>query len=107
MIFHKNPLLLADHTHEVSYLIFFEIRKDVAKFVICCSFTSWCCLAADNHCKQLGPSSGPMDPKLFDTLKVFLKEFFEKVNFDKSEHKTKTLENYPACKELRNVSLFA
>ena len=30
MIFHENHLL-ADDSHEISYLIFFEIRKDVAK----------------------------------------------------------------------------
>ena len=32
-----------------------------------------------------------------DTLIVFLKEFFEKVNFEKSQQTT----NYPACKELK------
>ena len=37
MIFHKNRLL-ADDSHEISYLIFFlKIRKDDAKFVVCCS----------------------------------------------------------------------
>ena len=35
MIFHENRLL-ADDSHEISYLIFFQIRKDVAK-VVCCS----------------------------------------------------------------------
>ena len=36
MIFHENRLL-AD-SHEISCLIFFsKIRKDVAKFVVCCS----------------------------------------------------------------------
>ena len=34
--------------------------------------------------------------KLFDTMIVFLKEFFEKVNFDKN----KSMKNYPACKEV-------
>ena len=28
--------LLADDSHEISYLIFVETRKDVAKFVVCC-----------------------------------------------------------------------
>ena len=33
MIFHE-----ADDSHEISYLIFVKItRKDVAKFVVCCS----------------------------------------------------------------------
>ena len=37
MIFHENRLL-ADDSHEISYLIFlFKIRKDVAKFVVFCS----------------------------------------------------------------------
>ena len=30
MIFHEN-CLLADNSHEISYLIFFQIREDVAK----------------------------------------------------------------------------
>ena len=36
MIFHENRLL-ADDSHEISYLIFSNIRKDVAEFVVCCS----------------------------------------------------------------------
>ena len=36
MIFHENRLL-ADDSHELSFLISFKIRKDVAKFVVCCS----------------------------------------------------------------------
>ena len=36
MIFHENRLLAGD-SHEISYLIFSKIRKDVAKCVICCS----------------------------------------------------------------------
>ena len=37
IIFHENRLL-ADDSHEISYLIFFsKIMKDVTKFVICCS----------------------------------------------------------------------
>ena len=34
--------------------------------------------------------------KLFDTLIVFLKEFFEKVNFEKNQQTTED-KNYPAC----------
>ena len=40
MIFHEN-CLLADNSHVISYLIFSEIRKIVAKFVVCCS-SDWC-----------------------------------------------------------------
>ena len=36
MIFHENRLL-ADDSHEISYLIFSKIGKDVAKFVVSCS----------------------------------------------------------------------
>ena len=36
MIFHENRLL-ADDSREISYLIFSKIRKDVEKFVVCCS----------------------------------------------------------------------
>ena len=36
MIFHENRLL-ADDSHEISYLIFLKIWEDVAKFVVCCS----------------------------------------------------------------------
>ena len=37
MIFHENRLL-ADDSHEISYLVFFsKIKKDVGKFVVCCS----------------------------------------------------------------------
>ena len=33
---------------------------------------------------------------------VFLKEFFEKVDFEKNQQTTKKPEKYPACKELNN-----
>ena len=36
LTFHANRLL-ADHSHEISYLIFSKIKKDVAKCVVCCS----------------------------------------------------------------------
>ena len=36
MIFHENRLL-ADDSHEISYLILSKIRKDCGKFVDCCS----------------------------------------------------------------------
>ena len=40
MIIHENRLL-ADDSHEISYLILFETRKDGTQFVICCS-GDWC-----------------------------------------------------------------
>ena len=36
MTFHENRLL-ADNSHEIQYLIFSKIQKDVEKFVVCCS----------------------------------------------------------------------
>ena len=50
--------------------------------------------SADNLCKQFGPRPGPTEcrscsgSKLFDTLTVFLKEFLEKVNFEKNRQTT-------------------
>ena len=47
-------------------------------------------LSADNLGKQFGPRSGPTKRrvwsgfKLFDTLKILLKEFFQKVDWKKS-----------------------
>ena len=43
--------------------------------------------SGDNLCKQIGPGS-----KLFDTLIIFLKEFFERVDFEKNQQKTKKRE---------------
>ena len=62
--------------------------------------------SADKLCKQSGPRSGPTKrqawsgSKLFDTLMVFLKDLFEKVNFQNNPQMTKSMQNYPACKEL-------
>ena len=38
--------------------------------------------------------------KLFDTLVVFLKEFFKKVDFDKISRRPKSMQNFPVDKEL-------
>ena len=54
----------------------------------------WVLSSSDNLCKQFGS-------KPFDALIVLLKEFFEKVNFEKKSDKS--LKNYPACKELSMV----
>ena len=56
------------------------------------------------------PRTGPTESrswsgsKLFDTLIVFLKEFFEKDHFEKKSADDKSLKNYPACNELRELS---
>ena len=48
--------------------------------------------SAGTLCKQYGS-------KLFDTLMVFLKEFFEKVDFEKISRRQKSMKNYPGGKE--------
>ena len=50
--------------------------------------------SADNLCKQFGPRSVPTkcqalsESNLFNTLMVFLKEFFKKVVFEKNQQMT-------------------
>ena len=51
-------------------------------------------LCADNLSKQFGPRSGPIKCQArsgfnFLTLKIFLKEFFHKVDFEKNQQTTK------------------
>ena len=51
--------------------------------------------SADNLGKQFGPRSGPTNrwarsgSRLFDILMVFLKDFFQKVNFEKISRRQK------------------
>ena len=52
--------------------------------------------------KQFGPRSGS---KLFDILMVFMKYFFQKVNFEKNQQRTKNMKNYPICNELMNSKI--
>ena len=58
--------------------------------------------SADNLGKQFGPRSGPTNrrawsgSKLFDILMVFLKEFFQKVDFEKNQQTTKKHEKLPS-----------
>ena len=60
--------------------------------------------SADNLCKQFVPRTGPTKcwalsgSKLFDTLIVFLKEFFGKLILKKSRRLRKVCKNYPACR---------
>ena len=59
--------------------------------------------SADNLCKQFGPRPGLTKcqawpgSKLFDTLMVFMKEFFEKVEFGKISRRQKKHAVYFAC----------
>ena len=49
--------------------------------------------SADDFCKQF-------ESNLFDTQMVFLKEFFEKVDFEKNQQTTKNMKIFPGGKEL-------
>ena len=62
---------------------------------------------AYNLCKQTGPRSGTIKCRawsgsnLFDTQMVFLKEFFEKVDFEKKiSRRQKSMKNFPVGNEL-------
>ena len=69
-----------------------------------------CLLSADNLCKQIGPRSGltkcgtSSGYELFCTLVVFLKDFFEKVNFEKNNNSRRqknkqnknSMQNFPS-----------
>ena len=70
------------------------------------NLTVW---SADDFCEQIGPRSGLIKlwswygSNLFDTRIVFLKEFFEKVDFDKNQQTTKEhLKYFQGGKELCN-----
>ena len=60
---------------------------------------------ADRLCQQFGPKSGPTKCwswsgyKPFDTLKVFLKEFWKSWFWKKSAVDNKRMKNFPASKE--------
>ena len=45
-----------------------------------------------------------LDPKPFDTLMVFLKEIFKKVDFEKISRRQKSVKNYPEGKELKQLT---
>ena len=63
--------------------------------------------SADHLYKQFGSRSGQTKcralsgSKMFDTLMVYLKEFFEKVDLEKISKQQKSMQNYPVGKELK------
>ena len=68
--------------------------------------------ARGNFCSLLITFANSLDPDQdcqkdqdcqFNTLNVFLKEFFKKVNFVKISRRQKSMQNYPACKELTTM----
>ena len=68
--------------------------QDVLNIEITFNSASHILSSADNLCKQFGPRSGPTEcwsqsgSKLFNTTILFLKEFFEKVNFENIQQTT-------------------
>ena len=66
---------------------------------VCCPLIN---LACSNSCHLLITFANSLDPdqdqqvKLFDTLLVFLKEFLEKVNFEKNQQTTKKHSKLPS-----------
>ena len=63
--------------------------------------------SADNLCKQFRLRPGPTvccawsGSKLFDTLMLFTKEYFEKMDVENISRQQKIImKNYPACREL-------
>ena len=69
------------------------------------SFVYQCCLLItlanslepDQAQRIFGPDQGPN----CDIPILFLKEFLQKVNFEKNQQMIKCMKNYPACNELR------
>ena len=64
---------------------------------------------AENNSNPLNPNlaeqyfRSDLKSNLFDTLSVFLKEFYEKVHFEKCQQTTKkACKKYPACNEVNN-----
>ena len=60
---------------------------------------------ADNLCKQFGPKSGPtfgLSLIWIQTVRhsdgIFLKEFYKKVDIEKNQQITKSMQNYPVGK---------
>ena len=67
-------------------------RKIVLSFIIFLKLKTYFVGTTKN--KQFGPSSGQnvspdLDPNWFDTLMVFLKEYFKRVDFEKKSADTK------------------
>ena len=64
--------------------------------------------SADNFCKQFVPRSS--ESKLFETLMVFLNEFFKKADVEKisrQQKKKKHMQNFPAVNKLNIPQLFS
>ena len=65
------------------------------------------CYLLTTFTRKLRQNVGPdLDPKLFDTIMVFLKEYLKKGDFEKRSADNKTHEkNYSACKDLTQLAV--
>ena len=71
------------------------MKKFILKSQQTTSITFANSLDPDQGRQNVGPD---LDPNSSDALIVFLKEFFEKVYFEKSADDNKSMKNYPACR---------
>ena len=108
----NNVKLFLTVYHSAYCRKFLMLSNQTQRYKSTCIRITYCLLvpSAYNICKQFGPRSHPTKcrawsgSKLFDTLTVFLNEFFEKVDFKKklADNKLKkACKNYPVCKELK------
>ena len=79
------------------------------------SLTLWLLLlSAENRtfANNFGPRSGPTKccawsgSKLFDIEMVFMKEFIEMLIFKNNQQTAQSMQNYPACKNIKQKLLF-
>ena len=78
------------------------IRANITCFVECKIYNS--VLDGGDFCYLLIFFANSLDPNVrpdLDPLIVFLKEFFENVDFEKVNKRQKCMKNYPACKVLQ------
>ena len=84
--------------HIYMTLLAFSLKAIVQKIVLALYLRV---PSADNLCKQFGLRSrliihqARSGSTLFDTLMVFLKEFFNKVDFEKISRQQKSMQNFP------------
>ena len=93
------------------YLASFSETNILLRIIFSISPLTHCLpVSADNLCKQFGPRSCSMNRragsgfKLFDILVVFLKEFLEKVYFEKNQQTTKKHEKLASMQRVPNRS---
>ena len=97
----ENSYVFVYFLHQIIYLLF--NKDEVVRSLNELIFRNSLLLvsSADNLCKQFGQDVGPdLDPNCL-TMMVFLKEFFEKVAFEKISRRQKACKIIQGGKELR------